>query len=156
MHGPLARQVRRHRFAAVFDGLPGACCDCWRLPVGSGSASFALCYAFFDLAEREFELLNLTVEFLRGAAEPGAPQFGKLRPQVLDLQRLGVEFGVAHRDHPIAFGELGLPLGEQRFLLDHHPPQRADIAGQCGWFRHHAQDKNLIRRKNAIQLIVSL
>jgi transposase-like protein len=36
-------------------------------------------------------------EFLRGAAEPGAPQFGKLRPQVLDLQRLGVEFGVAHR-----------------------------------------------------------
>ena len=155
MHGPLARQVRRHRFAAVLDGLAGACWDCWRLPVGSGCASFAFRYALFELAEREFELLNLPVELLRGAAEPRPPQFGELRLEVLDLQRLGVEFGVAHRDHPIPFGELGLPLGEQRFLLDHHPPQRADIAGQCGRFRDHAQHNNLIRRKNAIQLIVS-
>src|SRR5215468_2796351 len=36
-------------------------------------------YAFFELAKGEFELLNLPLDLLRGAAEPGAPQFGELR-----------------------------------------------------------------------------
>jgi hypothetical protein len=58
---------------------------------------------------------------------------------MLDLQRLGVKLGIAHRDQTIAFDELRLPfrddliaLAKQCFLLDNHPPQRSDIARKHG------------------------
>jgi hypothetical protein len=37
---------------------------------------------------------------------------------MLDLQRLGVELRVANRDHPIAFGQLRLLLGDDALALD--------------------------------------
>jgi hypothetical protein len=58
-----------------------------------------------SVSEREFELLDLAIELLRGMAEARTPELRELCPRVLDLQRLGVEFGIAYRDHPIALGE---------------------------------------------------
>jgi len=56
---------------------------------------------------------------------------------MLDLQRLRIELRIAHRDQPIAFGELRLlldddplALAEQCSFSGKHPPQRFGIAWQ--------------------------
>src|SRR3981189_1303053 len=59
-------------------------------------------------AEQQLELLDLAVELLRGAAEPRPSQHRELRFEMLDLQRLGIELRIAHREQPIAFGQLRL------------------------------------------------
>jgi hypothetical protein len=65
---------------------------------------------------------------------------------MLDLQRLGVELRVAHRDQLVAFGEFRLFLGDdalaldqQCVLLDEHPPQRAGVARKRGAVRRQAR-----------------
>jgi hypothetical protein len=137
-----------------------------RRPAPAAAARFGadliLCHALFELADQELELLDVAVELLRGTAEARPPQHRKLRLEMLDLQRLGVELGVAHRDETIAFGEERLllrdellALAQQCFLLDNHPPQRRDIARKCGGARWHAHQKNLIRVRQSTQHIVS-
>jgi hypothetical protein len=83
-------------------------------------------HALFKLAEHEFKLLDLTVELLRGAAKPRPPQHRKLRLYVLDLQSLGVQLGIADRDHTITFDQEGFLLGQQRFFLGKLPLERSD------------------------------
>jgi hypothetical protein len=161
MHGPLARQMRRHWLAAVLMVRAGACCRRGWLPIGWRAAAFAFCHALFDLAEHQFELLDLAVKLLRGTAKPVAPQRRELRLEMLDLQRLGVEFGVAHHDRAIAFGKLGLLFGngliapaQQCVFLEDHPPQRADIARKRGGVCRHAQHKNLIRGNVLLNILL--
>ena len=134
MHDALARQVRRQGFAAarLAVGRLGACRASRALCLGLLGAGLALRHAFLELAEQELELLDLAVELLRGTAEARSAQHRELRLEMLDLQRLGVELRVAHRDETIAFGEQRLllrdellALAQQRFLLDNHPPQRS-------------------------------
>ncbi len=48
---------------------------------------------FFELADQQFELLNLMVELFGGPAEACAPQHGQLHLQLFDVQRLGVDLG---------------------------------------------------------------
>ena len=115
-------------------------------PLGLLGARVALRHAFLEFAEQHLELLDLAVELLRGAAEPRSSQHRELRLEMLDLQRLGIELRIAHRDQPIAFGELRLlldddplALAEQCFLFGKHPPQRCGIEWQCGALRRHAR-----------------
>src|SRR3982074_3110374 len=94
----------------------------WRAPAPPAPAPrVSPRHAFLEFAEQHLELLDLAVELLRGAAEPRSSQHRELRLEMLDLQRLGIELRIAHRDQPIAFGEL-------RLLLDDDPLARA---GQC-------------------------
>ena len=145
-----ARQVRGQRLAAARLAIRrlGTCRARTLLP-GLLGAGVAFRHGFLEFTEHEFELLDLPVELLGGAAEPRPSQHCKLRLEMLDLQRLGIEFRVANRDHAIAFGELRLLLGDdpfaldqQRFLLAKHSPQRAGIARKCRSVRDHAHDKN--------------
>jgi hypothetical protein len=66
-----------------------------RLVRGGGvGARVALGLAFLQVADQEFELLDLAVELLGLLPEPGAPEHGELRLQLLDMQGLGVELGL--------------------------------------------------------------
>lgn len=116
------------------------------LLVGLLGARAALRQAFLEFAEQHLDLLNLAVELLRGAAEPGPSQHRELRLEMLDLQRLGIELRIAHRDQPIAFGQLRFLLGddplalaEQCFLFGKHPQQRFGIMWQSAAVRRHAR-----------------
>src|SRR6267378_8405843 len=118
----------------------------WRAPARLLGACVTLRHAFLEFAEQQLELLDLAVELLRGAAEPRPSQYRELRFEMLDLKRLGIELRIAHREQPIAFGQLRLLLGddllalaEQCFLLGKHPLQRAGIAWRCGALRRHAR-----------------
>lgn len=84
------------------------------LAIGLFGARLAFRSTFLEVADQEFELFDLTIELLGGAAEARAPQHRKLRLEMLDLQCLGVKLGVAHRDQAVALGEL-------RFLLGNDP-----------------------------------
>jgi len=143
----LARQMRGQRLATCRlviprRGAPRA----GGLLLGLLGACVTLRHAFLEFAEQQLELLDLAVELLRGAAEPRPSQHRELRFEMLDLQRLGIELRIAHREQPIAFGQLRLLLGddllalaEQCFLLGKHPLQRAGIAWRCGALRRHAR-----------------
>ena len=48
---------------------------------------------FFEFADQQFELLDIAIELLRGAAEPRTPQRGELHLQLFDVQRLGMDLG---------------------------------------------------------------
>ena len=52
---------------------------------------------FLDVADRQFEPIDLSVELLRRLAEAGAPKRRQLRLELLDMQRLGVKFGLQGR-----------------------------------------------------------
>jgi hypothetical protein len=54
-----------------------------RLPLG---------VALLNVAEQQLQLLDLAVELFRRPPETRAPQDGQLRSQLLDQQRLGVNF----------------------------------------------------------------
>src|SRR5271169_5324378 len=84
-----------------------------KLGIRLGSCrSFVACrYSLFKLAEHEFKLLDLAIELLGGAAEPRPPQRRKLRPHVFDLQCLGIELGIADRDHALTFDQKCFLLG---------------------------------------------
>jgi len=164
MLGPLARQVCRKRFSAarLVVARFSARRDCARFVFGLLGADLILCHALLELAEQELELLDLAVELLRGAAEARPPQHRELRLEMLDLQRLRVKLGIAHRDQTIALGELHfllcddpLAFAQQLFPLDNHPPQRTNVARKCGGARWHARYKNLIRVRQSTQHIVS-
>ena len=55
----------------------------------------------FKLPKDGFQLLDLAVELLGGAAEPRPSQHRKLRLEMFDLKRLGIELGIADRNHAI-------------------------------------------------------
>ena len=101
--------------AGFGDGLPaGVAAE--RLGLGLG-------LALLELADQQLELLDGLVELLRRAAEPRPAQHGQLGLELLDMQRLGVDLGVAGGDRQILLRELGLQSGRER-------PQRVGIGGQ--------------------------
>jgi hypothetical protein len=53
---------------------------------------------FLEVTDQQFELFDLAVELLRGAAEARAAQHGQLRLELLDVQGLGVDLGRVGRD----------------------------------------------------------
>src|SRR4051812_31709287 len=108
----------------------------------SGRALIAFRYALFEFAEHEFKLLDLTVELLRGAAEPRPSKHRKLRLYVLDLQRLGIQLGIADRDHALTFDQEGFLLGQQRILLSKLPLERSDSVGLMGSSARHYRNAN--------------
>ena len=48
---------------------------------------------------------------------------------MFDLKRLGIELGIADRNHAITFDQKGFLLGEHRFLLGQGPLERSYIVG---------------------------
>ena len=89
----------------------------------------SLRYSLFKLAKHEFKLLDLAVELLGRAAEPRPPKHRKLRLHVFNLQRLGIELGIADCDHALTLDQEGFPLGQQRILLSKQPLERSDSVG---------------------------
>ena len=61
--------------------------------IGDASARLLLGGLLLEFADQQFQLLDLAVELLGGAAEPRPAQRGQLHLQLLDVQRLGVDFG---------------------------------------------------------------
>ena len=79
--------------------------------------------SFLELADQQLELLDGPVELLRGAAEPRPAQHGQLGLELLDMQGLGVDLGVAGGDRPTPSAPAGPAGGRER-------PQRVGIGGQ--------------------------
>jgi hypothetical protein len=74
---------------------------------------------FLEIPDQQLEL----VDPLRGATEAGTLHQREDRSQLLDVQRLGVDLGVACRELTV--------LGRERFLLqDRERPQRLGIGRQ--------------------------
>ena len=99
-------------------------------------------HPLFKLPKDELQLLDLAVELLGGAAEPRPSQHRKLRLEMLDLKRLGIELGIADRNHAITFDQKGFLLGEQRFLLGQGPLERSYIVGGIGSSACHRNNAN--------------
>src|SRR4051812_26030071 len=110
--------------------------------LGSGRTFVAFRYALLKLAKHEFKLLDLTVELLGRAAKPRSPENCKLGFYVLDLQRLGIQLGIANRDHPLTFDQKGFLLGEQRVLLSKLLLERSDGVGAIGSSARHHRNAN--------------
>jgi len=55
-------------------------------------------------------LLDVAIELLRGAAEPGTSQHGQLHLQLLDMQRLGMDLGGIGRDLDFLTRQLSLQI----------------------------------------------
>ena len=87
--------------------------------------------ALLELADQQLELLDGLVELLRRAAEPGPAQHRQLGLELLDMQGLGVDLGVAGGNRQILLRELGLQSGRER-------PQRVGIGGQVLARQRHA------------------
>jgi hypothetical protein len=145
VHQALARQVRGQRLAAARLAVGGLGPRRGRsIAPGLLDPRGTLRQSLLEVAEQELELLDLAVELFRGAAEARAAEHRQLRLEVLDLNRLGVQLGVAHRDRPLALGEQRLLLGDdalalsqQRVLLGEHLAQRAGVTGKLGSVRRH-------------------
>ena len=111
VHHPLARQMGRQRLAtartrrARLGGRPisGG--------LGRRLTSLVLGLCFLEIADQQLEL----VDPLRGAAEAGPLHQREGRPQLLDVERLGVELGIPCR-------ELTIPGGERCLQRDHERP----------------------------------
>lgn len=132
VHHHLARQVLGQRPAGR--RLPWATGG-GKLPRIDNASRLGTCpalgLAFLEIADQQLELLDVTVELLREAAEPGAAQHGELRLQLLDVQRLGVELGVA--------GGERLVLPRQRRLQRRRKgAKRRGIGRQVGAGQRHA------------------
>jgi hypothetical protein len=63
--------------------------------IGCFRAFFTLRVAFLQVADQQFKLLDVVVEFLRGTPEAGTAQQGKLSFQFFDVQGLGVKLRIA-------------------------------------------------------------
>src|SRR3954469_12751498 len=63
---------------------------------------------FLEFADQQFELLDLTIELLRGSAEPRTPQRGELHLQLFDVQRLGVDLCGVGGEFDVLARQLGL------------------------------------------------
>lgn len=115
----LARQVLGQRLAAAGAGRP------WRLSTGRGRgvARLAQGFALLELADQQLELLDRLVELLRRTAEPGPAQHRQLGLELLDMQGLGVDLGVAGGDRQVLLRDLRLQGNRER-------PQGVDIGGQ--------------------------
>jgi hypothetical protein len=91
VHHPLARQVGWQRLTtagAARAGLRGA-------PISSRvPARLLRGRLFLEIADQQLELLDP----LRGATEAGALHERERRSQLLDVQRLGVDLGIARRE----------------------------------------------------------
>ena len=61
---------------------------------GGALADFVGGLSLLQIADDQFEQINLVVEFLRRLAEARAPQCRQLRLQLLDMQRLGIELSL--------------------------------------------------------------
>jgi hypothetical protein len=77
----LSRQMLRQRptdrlAAFAWFGRARGIAVCGR--IGRGGAGVFRGSVLFERADQQFELLDLAIELLRGTAEPGAPQHGKL------------------------------------------------------------------------------
>src|SRR3954471_11332969 len=110
--------------------------------LGSGRTFVAFRYALFKLAEHEFKLLDIAVELLGGAAKPRPPKHRKLRLHVFDLQRLGIELGIADRDHALTFEQKSFVLSQQRFFRSKHPLERSDRVGLIRSSARHHRNAN--------------
>jgi hypothetical protein len=133
---PLARQMLGQRFAAVRRTVfLRARCFGWL--GGCGGAHLAFRNSFLEIAEQQFHLLNFAIELLRGSSEPRPLEQDQLGFQVLDLQRLGVEFRVAHSDDAVAFRQ-------QRLFLSKQLPQHRNFIEMIGSVENH--NKHSIRR----------
>ena len=106
------------RWRGLAGGLGSAGVPVGRLVRGvlGGSSSF-------EFADQQFELLDLAVELLRGAAEPRASQHGQLHLQLLDMQRLGVDLRRIGGDLDLLARQLGLQVSGE-------DPQRARVGRQ--------------------------
>lgn len=106
----LARQVPGQRLAAAGAGRP------WRLGTGRGRgvARPAQGFPLLELADQQLELLDRLVELLRRTAEPGPAQHRQLGLELLDMQGLGVDLGVAGGDRQVLLRELRLQSGRER------------------------------------------
>jgi hypothetical protein len=143
VHHPLARQMIGQWLATerlAIRVLPAPAGP--GIGLGSGRTFFAFRYALFKLAKHEFKLLDLTVELLRGAAEPRPSKHRKLRLYVLDLQRLGIQLGIANRDHALTFDQEGFLLGQQHILLSKLPLERSDRVRLMGASARHHRNAN--------------
>ena len=129
MHDGLARQMLWQRCAARGAAGPGRCRRA--LWPGRGASRLALDRALLEVADQEFELLDGLLELLRRAAEPRPTQDGQLCLELLDMQRLGVDLGVADSDRQIPIRQLGL----QRHC---EGPQGVGIGRQTRTGQRHA------------------
>ena len=84
-----------------------------------------------ELADQQLELLDGLVELLRRAAEPGPAQHRQLGLELLDMQGLGVDLGVAGGNRQVLLRELGMQSGRER-------PQGVGIGGQVLARQRHA------------------
>jgi hypothetical protein len=101
VYNPLARQVRRQRLTTARAALAGL----RRAPISSRvPARLLRGLLFFEIADQQLELLDP----FRGAPEAGALHERERRPQLLDVQRLGVDLGIARRELTV--------LGRERLL----------------------------------------
>src|SRR5580693_10588130 len=74
------------------------------LAVGSLGSRLSLGVPLLDVAEQQLQLLDLAVELLRRPPEARPPQDRQLHSQLLDQQRLGVNFRGERRREPPQFG----------------------------------------------------
>jgi hypothetical protein len=86
----LARQVLGQRLAVAGARRLGA--RRGRDRRGRVLARLVLSLGFLQVADDQLEQIDLAVELLGGLAEPGPPQRGQLRLQLLDMEGLGVQF----------------------------------------------------------------
>jgi len=127
----LARQMRRqrlaHRLLALARpglGLPGG--------IGGSGAGVALGLLLLKRADQQLELLDVAVELLRRPAKPRTPQHGQPHLQLLGVQRLGVDLGVACGDLDVFPRPLRLQARGER-------PQRVRIGGQSSARQGHSR-----------------
>ena len=105
----LARQMRRQRSPNRLAAFARRCRPDHRIGLRrTRSPGIALGSLFFQFADQQLELLDVAIELLRGAAEASAPQHRELHPQLLDMQGLGVDLGIARGDLDVLARQLGL------------------------------------------------
>jgi hypothetical protein len=123
VYDPLARQVRRQRLSTAGAALTGP----RRAPISSRvPASLLRGRLFLEIADQQLELLDP----LRGATEAGALHERERRSQLLDVQRLDVDLGIARRELTV--------FGRERLLQgDRERAQGFRIRGQGSGCRRH-------------------
>ena len=99
--GPLAPSCQRARLRLVLRIVhPGR--------ISNARARRFLGLLLLEVADQQLQLLDLAVELLRGAAEPRPAQRGQLHLQLLDVQRLGVDFGGVRSNLDVLARQFGL------------------------------------------------
>jgi hypothetical protein len=124
MHDGLARQMRWQRPPDRLTALAPRCGIGGIVARRIGrDPGVVLGSIFLELADQQLELLDVAIELFRRPAEAGAAQHRQLHLQLLDVQRLGVDLGVARGDLDILARQLRLQACRQR-------AQRLRIIGQ--------------------------